>query len=577
MRKIILLGTYVLFSGLVFSQAPQGINYQAVARNSSGQALTNQTIAVQFKIYDGNPSSGGLLLCTDNHPGVTTNQFGLFTAVIGQGNTCFTTIPWSSGNKWLQVSIDPANGSNYTLIGSSQFMSVPYALYATSSASGATGPTGSSGANGLNGTTGPTGPQGNMGPTGPAGTNGTNGVPGPTGSAGANGTNGATGPTGPTGLLPNGMTAGNTPYWNGTQWVVNSSNIFNNGGNIGFGTTTPSASLDIVSPGFALLNLTTTGANSNVNVTGMPTGAGDFNFRSLLNGITLTTGNSVRMKVDGAGAVTINNLAPGGTVIANPSGTLSVIPGSPLVSTGTANYVPKWNAAGIGLTPTSLIFDNGTGVGIGTTAPGSLLEVLSPASDIAVFRSTSASDNRILIGNSTGIIGTLGYTPFNNTYQLSTYGSLDISFGSGNLSVEIMRLKAGGNVGIGTTAPASKLDVNGTTTISGPNTNEMNRSQTADANLVPIAYANVGAAGTINPAATTINVTLASHIAGSGNYYFNIIGEMVFYTDYVVAATLNGANGEISWNSSGGQLVISTYNSGGVSMDKPFTFVVYKK
>jgi hypothetical protein len=54
------------------------------------------------------------------------------------------------------------------------------------------------------------------------------------------------GPTGPTGLLPNGSVAGVTPYWNGSSWVVNSTNIFNNGGNVGVNTSTPITQLTVV-------------------------------------------------------------------------------------------------------------------------------------------------------------------------------------------------------------------------------------------------------------------------------------------------------------------------------------------
>jgi len=69
------------------------------------------------------------------------------------------------------------------------------------------------------------------------------------GSTGATGPDGAVGATGSTGLLSPGASAGNTPYWDGTQWVVNSSNIFNNGGSVGIGTSNPhsSASFEISS------------------------------------------------------------------------------------------------------------------------------------------------------------------------------------------------------------------------------------------------------------------------------------------------------------------------------------------
>ncbi len=71
------------------------------------------------------------------------------------------------------------------------------------------------------------------------------GATGPQGPVGVTGDTGPQGPTGATGLLPDGTAAGNTPYWNGTEWVVSSSNIYNNGGNVGVGTNTPDAALDI--------------------------------------------------------------------------------------------------------------------------------------------------------------------------------------------------------------------------------------------------------------------------------------------------------------------------------------------
>lgn len=115
---------------------------------------------------------------------------------------------------------------------------------------GPTGPTGATGAQGVTGSTGPTGLtgaqgiQGPSGPTGPAGANGAVGNTGPTGPVGSTGPSGANGTTGATGFLQNGTTAGQTPYWNGSNWVINS-NLFNNGGNVGIGTTIPSSRLDV--------------------------------------------------------------------------------------------------------------------------------------------------------------------------------------------------------------------------------------------------------------------------------------------------------------------------------------------
>ena len=70
------------------------------------------------------------------------------------------------------------------------------------------------------------------------------------GATGATGPTGSTGPTGATGFLQNGSTAGNTAYWNGTAWVTSSSNIFNNGGGVGIGTSNPTnAKLHVENPG----------------------------------------------------------------------------------------------------------------------------------------------------------------------------------------------------------------------------------------------------------------------------------------------------------------------------------------
>ena len=111
---------------------------------------------------------------------------------------------------------------------------------------GATGPMCPKGPAGLDGATGPMGPQG---PAGLNGLDGATGPMGPQGPAGLNGLDGATGPMGPqgpAGLLTSGSQFGNTPYWNGGFWVTDSNNLFNNGGSIGIGTSSPGAKLDVV-------------------------------------------------------------------------------------------------------------------------------------------------------------------------------------------------------------------------------------------------------------------------------------------------------------------------------------------
>ena len=106
----------------------------------------------------------------------TTNTYGLVNLEIGTGTTSddFTIIDWANDTYFIRTSIDVTGGSSYSVMGTSQLMSVPYALYAKTSGNGA----------------GPIGPQG------PAGADGIDGAIGATGPAGADGIDGATGATG---------------------------------------------------------------------------------------------------------------------------------------------------------------------------------------------------------------------------------------------------------------------------------------------------------------------------------------------------------------------------------------------
>lgn len=202
-------------STIVFAQAPQLIKYQGVARDASGVPIANGTITVQFDIREG---IAGPVIFSEIHS-VTTNPFGLFSANIGT----FTSLPsnlFDNGNEFLEVSID--FGSGLVSMGTSQMMSVPYALYAETSGNGAgpVGPTGPSGDPGLTGPTGPVGATGAAGASGAQGPTGLTGATGASGSIGATGPNGATGPTGsvgatgPTGLTgTTGATGAAGPSW----------------------------------------------------------------------------------------------------------------------------------------------------------------------------------------------------------------------------------------------------------------------------------------------------------------------------------------------------------------------------
>ena len=201
MKKIIL--SLTLFTLLIMeatAQAPQKINYQAIVRDALGNSLPGGTnVTVRFRIHDGSPT--GAVIFTETNTAVT-NQFGLITQVIG-GSSPLTGVNWGGGPKYLQVETDLTGGVNFTDMGTSQLLSVPYALYAQNGGGGATGPTGAVGVQGLQGpqgATGAQGPQGIQGATGADGAQGLQGVQGATGADGPQGIQGITGAVGPQGL-----------------------------------------------------------------------------------------------------------------------------------------------------------------------------------------------------------------------------------------------------------------------------------------------------------------------------------------------------------------------------------------
>ena len=110
----------------------QLLNYQGIARNANGVALSFQNISIRLSIRDGSPN--GTTLYSETRE-VRTNQFGLITLVIGSpgavssfGN--ISTINWAASSKFLQVEIDPQGGNNFLMAGTSQLQSVPYAFFA---------------------------------------------------------------------------------------------------------------------------------------------------------------------------------------------------------------------------------------------------------------------------------------------------------------------------------------------------------------------------------------------------------------------------------------------------------------
>ena len=126
--KKLLFTLLIGITSLAYSQAPQQISYQGVARNASGTVLANQPIGIRFDIHQG--SASGAVVFTETHTGVSTNGFGLFTTYIGSISN-LAVVNWATNSYFIEVWIDPNTGT-YSSLGSQQLMSVPYALNAGS-------------------------------------------------------------------------------------------------------------------------------------------------------------------------------------------------------------------------------------------------------------------------------------------------------------------------------------------------------------------------------------------------------------------------------------------------------------
>ncbi len=133
----ILIGFVIcVTSYTVQSQVPQSFKYQAVVRDRAGQVLPSQDINLQISILQSNTE--GPEVYREMHS-VTTSELGMVNIEVGKGKSLagsFAAIDWSAGNYYLRIGMDPAGGTNFELMGFSQLLSVPYALYADKAGSG---------------------------------------------------------------------------------------------------------------------------------------------------------------------------------------------------------------------------------------------------------------------------------------------------------------------------------------------------------------------------------------------------------------------------------------------------------
>jgi|TARA_B110000093_G_scaffold104753_1_gene112620 hypothetical protein len=195
MKRVFALAAALLLAVMLWAQSPEKMSYQSVVRDASNALVASQTVGMQLSILQGTASGTAVYVETQTP---TTNLNGLVSLQIGSGALVsgdFTSINWSSGLYFVKTEIDLLGGNTYTITGTSQLMSVPFALYAKTSGNGE-GPQGPEGPQGIQGELGGVGLQGIQGDAGEIGSQGEIGATGSIGLQGIQGEVGAVGTQG---------------------------------------------------------------------------------------------------------------------------------------------------------------------------------------------------------------------------------------------------------------------------------------------------------------------------------------------------------------------------------------------
>lgn len=129
MKRFIALCVAKLLAASMFAQAPNKMSYQAIIRNSSNVLVTSSAVGMRISILQTSPSGTAVYVETQTP---TTNTNGLVSIEIGGGTILsgnFSTIDWANGPYFIKTETDPTGGTSYTIAGTSELLSVPYALY----------------------------------------------------------------------------------------------------------------------------------------------------------------------------------------------------------------------------------------------------------------------------------------------------------------------------------------------------------------------------------------------------------------------------------------------------------------
>ncbi len=131
MKKVYMLLLTVTLAAVSIAQAPEKMSFQAVIRDAGDQLVTNQEVGLRVSILQSS-IDGTVVYQEIYNPNPETNNNGLLTIEIGGGvplTGTFSDIDWSAGPYFIKTETDPSGGTTYTITGTSQLLSVPYALH----------------------------------------------------------------------------------------------------------------------------------------------------------------------------------------------------------------------------------------------------------------------------------------------------------------------------------------------------------------------------------------------------------------------------------------------------------------
>jgi hypothetical protein len=481
MKKIISqLCIALLFVTAASAQAPGIFNYQAVARNAVGNALSNKNISVRITVKDG--SAAGPTVYRETRA-VTTNPFGLFNVQIGSPGATSVTgtvlgVNWALADKFLQVEMDADGGSSFVAMGTTQLASVPFALNAAGAA-----PIGPAGGDFV----GSTYPNPIIAPlvvsTGKIADGAVTSIKitvplvkvqadagaliDMANSGAGPGVSGTSTGTGFGGLFQvnnaastaDGLRA--TTNGTGASWAIRGISTGTNGAGLFQQTNATNTSNNLQSnqAGLGRAGLfNSTNAASTTNAVDINVAGTGFALRAASSNAApkaLLTAGGLQLTGIGEAANRVLISDAAGNATWQAAGASGAITGS-----GTLNFLPKWTPSGTVL-GNSMFFDDGNSVAMGTTTPTHRFTVNHAGSTGIGVNSTSGFsviDINAASGDAALRFGRAGVNQWNLRNDPATDNFQFFELGGGGSRMVIQ--DATGNVGIGPSlAPAYKLDV----------------------------------------------------------------------------------------------------------------------